>query len=295
MSLTSILSYNNKQFQEFRTLLDDLFPTPKYIDVGSIKVEPLTKNYALIGIAFDYLLRFSLMKKYKGLVHSSKWVSEDALRYYQGGGFITSDNPDDIDFDNIDLLMEKKEEENKKVKDKFEKCKTICEEFIQSQVSISDELLEASLFLGRLDLIARAPFKNELNFEVEKKEDLNDLRLLLQNCNLELFSPKDKIILNPTFGKGSKLVGGADADLIIDNTLIDIKTTKEQKLTRPFFNQLIGYYLIYLIGGVDNHENTKIENVGIYFSRFNSLWTIPIKKIGSNEDFNKAVTKLKSK
>jgi hypothetical protein len=295
MSLSSILSYNNKQYQEFRTLLEDLFPTPKFVSETTIKVEPRTKNYALIGIAFDYLLRFSLGKKYKSLVHSSTWVSEQVMNYFQEGSFITSGNPDNIDFDNIDSLMKKKDEENKRVRDKFEKCKKICEEFIYTQIGISDALLEASLFLSRLDLIVRVPLKNELNFEVENEEDLNDLRLLLKNCNLDQFKPKEKIILNPTFGKGSKLVGGADADLIIDNTLIDIKTTKEQKITRPIFNQLLGYYLIYLIGGIDNHDNVRVENLGLYFSRYDVLWTIPVKGIGSNDEFNKAVNKLKSK
>jgi hypothetical protein len=142
MSLTSILSYNNKQYQEFRALLEDLFPTPKFIGETTIKVEPRTKNYALIGIAFDYLLRFSLGKKYKSLVHSSTWVSEEAMNYFQEGSFITSGNPDNIDFDNIDSLIKKKDEVNKRVRDKFEKCKKFCEEFINTPIGISDALLD---------------------------------------------------------------------------------------------------------------------------------------------------------
>lgn len=295
MSLTSILNYSNKQYQEFRTLLEELFPTPKFDCKDSIKVEPRTKNFALIGIAFDYLLRFSLTKKYKDLVHSRTWVSEDALKYFEKGSFVTFGNPDDIDFDNIDSLKIKKDKENEIVTDRFKKSRGIYEEYINTPIGITDSLLETSLFLSRLDLIARAPFKNELSFENENKEDLNDLRLLLQNCNLELFHPKEKIILNPTFGKGSSLVGGADADLIIDNTLVDIKTTKELKITRPIFNQLICYYLLYLIGGIDGHINTKIDILGLYFSRFDTLWKIPIKNIGSPDKFNKAINKLKSK
>jgi hypothetical protein len=295
MSLTSILSYNNKQFIDFRALLEELFPTPKFVGEGSIKVEPQTKNYGLIGIAFDYLLRFSLEKKYKSLVHARPWVAENALQFFIEGGFTHFGNPDDIDFDNIDTLMEGKNKVNKRINSKFENCKTIYKEFINNQIDINDDLLEVSLFLSRLDLIARDPFKNELRFDPENAQDLSDLRQLLQNCNLDLFCPKEKIILNPTFGKGSQLVGGADADLIVDSTLIDIKTTKEQKITRPIFNQLIGYYLLYLIGGIDNHIDSKIEKIGLHFSRYNYLWTLPIKKIGSEDDFNKAVIKLKSK
>lgn len=63
MSVTSILNYSNKQFKDFRTLLEELFPIPKFESGANIKVEPVTKNYGLIGTAFDYLLRFSLEKK----------------------------------------------------------------------------------------------------------------------------------------------------------------------------------------------------------------------------------------
>jgi hypothetical protein len=36
--------------------------------------------------------------------------------------------------------------------------------------------------------------------------------------------------LNPDFGFASKLVGGADADIVLDSTLIDIKTVKAATL-----------------------------------------------------------------
>lgn len=298
MSLTSILSYSNKRFTDFRTLLEELFPTPKFHGVKSIKVEPQTKNYGLVGTAFDYLLRFSLKRKYKNLVHHSTWIAEQVLIYFKEGVFMPFGNPDDIDFDNIDTIEKKSERniESKKVRNKFEKCKSIYNEFINSQIDINDNLLEACFFLSRLDFIRRIPsnYNYKISLEPENVKDLSDLRQLINQCNLDQFCPKEKIILNPTFGEGSKLVGGADADLIIDNLLIDVKTTIEQKLTRPIFNQLISYYLLFLIGGIDNHKDSIINKLGIYFSRYDYLWTLPIKEIGSDEDFNKAVIKLKS-
>jgi hypothetical protein len=90
------------------------------------------------------------------------------------------------------------------------------------------------------------------------------------------------------------LVGGADADLVIDSTLIDVKTTIELKLTRQYYNQLICYYMLYLIGGMDNHSDLKLDRLGIYFSRYDYLWTFPIGQVGNEQDFEKAISGLKS-
>ncbi len=111
-------------------------------------------------------------------------------------------------------------------------------------------------------------------------EDVADLRNLISIVNLDTFKAKELCVLNPTFGEASKLVGGADADLVIDNMLIDIKTTKSPKLTRDHFNQLLGYYVLLKIGGVDNVPNTPtIESIGIYYSRHAELVPIPIRNV----------------
>ena len=215
MSLTSILSYSNKQYKDFRTFLEDLFPTPKLENNDSIKVEPITKNYALIGIAFDYLLRFSLEKKFKEFTHSDTWVAEKAMSCFFDNSIITSEDPFDMDINDMEQLINKKSEESQPIITKYERCKKICQEYINTSSDIGDGLLEASLFLSRLDLIYRAgPNKTEINLDPESADDLKDLRLLLHNCSLDLFRPKEKIILNPTFGVGSIIVGGADGDLM---------------------------------------------------------------------------------
>jgi hypothetical protein len=296
MSVTSIINYTNKQYKEFRTLLEDLFPTPKFGSKDSIKVEPITKNFALIGSAFDYLLRFTLEKRFKGFVYGSPWVAETALNRFKGSSIVTNFNPIDMDIDAFMQLQEKQEELNQFVNSKFKECKKLYDDYVNSNINVSDALLEACLFFGILDLYVRTiRFDNEIITKPTSFDDIKDLRLLLENCNLDYFTPKKKIVLNPTFGEGSVLVGGADADLIIDNTLIDIKVTKDLKITRQIYNQLICYYLIYLIGGVEKHEDVRIENLGIYFARYNSLWTIPIKEVGSKEHFEEAIIRLKTK
>ena len=72
------------------------------------------------------------------------------------------------------------------------------------------------------------------------------------------------MIANPTF-TGSSDVGGADADLIIDNCLIDIKTTTNKSLDRTTAYQLVGYLLL------DYDDEYKIGQLGFYLSRIPAL------------------------
>ena len=66
--------------------------------------------------------------------------------------------------------------------------------------------------------------------------------------------------LNPTF-VGSGDVGGADAGLIVNGCLIDIKTTIGQKIDAKHLRQLVGYVLL------DYDDVRHIESVGIYMAR----------------------------
>jgi hypothetical protein len=93
----------------------------------------------------------------------------------------------------------------------------------------------------------------------------------------EYFKSRKICILNPTFGKASRLVGGADCDLVIDDAIIDIKTTKKLDLTRNYFDQLIGYYILYTIGNIDGMPtDCKVKRLGIYFSRYAYLLFIDV-------------------
>ena len=86
-----------------------------------------------------------------------------------------------------------------------------------------------------------------------------------------------------------KLAVEIDADLIIDDTLIDIKTTKNLKFERDHYDQLIGYYILNKIGGINGVNNHKIQNIAIYFSRHGVLHSFPISPIEKNPKFDSMV------
>jgi len=96
-------------------------------------------------------------------------------------------------------------------------------------------------------------------------------------------------ILNPTF-EGSPHVGGADADLILANTLIDIKTKKGPNTAAYDLYQLLGYVLL------DYTDRYRIDSVGFYFARQGiwHTWDLPqyIMELGNMRSYNLA--KLRS-
>ena len=81
-------------------------------------------------------------------------------------------------------------------------------------------------------------------------------------------------VLNPKF-EGSKDVGGADGDIILNGCLIDIKTVtslKAEKLTQWLYQQ-VGYWLL------DYSDAYEIAELGFYFSRHGRRVTWPVKEM----------------
>jgi hypothetical protein len=76
-------------------------------------------------------------------------------------------------------------------------------------------------------------------------------------------------ILNPTFA-GSRDVGGADADLIVEGCLIEIKTSKMPKIDLNFLRQLAGYLLL------DYEDEHAIQSVGVYMARQGLFFEWPV-------------------
>lgn len=79
-------------------------------------------------------------------------------------------------------------------------------------------------------------------------------------------------ILNPKFD-GSRDVGGADADFVLDGCLVDIKATINPKLTTKMLHQLLGYALL------DYADRYRIREVAIYFARQRKLVRWPLEDL----------------
>ena len=81
-----------------------------------------------------------------------------------------------------------------------------------------------------------------------------------------------RIVLNPTFS-GTPDVGGADADLILDDCLLEIKSTVKASIAKLHLYQLLGYML------VDYDNWYELERAGFYMARQRQLFIWPISDL----------------
>ncbi len=99
-------------------------------------------------------------------------------------------------------------------------------------------------------------------------EDLAQLAQLFLDAFGDRFARP--AVLNPVFAQ-SRAVGGADADLISDGTLLEIKTTINPRIDGAWIRQLLGYLLL------DTAGEFEVTSLGLYLARQGRLlvWPLP--------------------
>ena len=269
MSLRTFL--NSK---DVRARFAEEFPKPKFGLKKEILAPPVTKHYKLVGTAFDYLMRFYI-KRLNLEATAKEWVAESSVELMRKKRRALNSQRDLIPIDD-NLLV--------KADKMLSQAKIAYSDYIKSR-EMNDEIIKCTFLLAQLDTYFRAAIVYE-DFSTIDEGDVIDLRRLVSVVNPDAFKAKELCLLNPTFGEASQLVGGADADLVIDNVLIDIKTTTQLEFKRDHFNELIGYYALYKLGGIpDAPIEPKIENLGIYYSRYGELYTFPVVSVIQASNF----------
>lgn len=251
MSLTKFL-----QEKDVRDRFNQAFPKPTFPKNQPLIAPPRTKNYGLIGTAFDYLLRFQI-KAINPHAIERGWVAQNTLRFFKNNGMTRL-------YEQAYLFITEAKEHYT--------------DFLKTQ-QMTDKLIVSALRLAKLDAIYRSK-KIDPDLDQIDDEDIADLKALFAIVNPKHFTSSGTILLNPTFGMGSDVVSGADADLIIDDTLIEIKTVKDFSLERRDFNQLIGYYVLSKIDAIDDAPTgLEIKRLGIYFSRYAYLFVFNVSDV----------------
>lgn len=256
MSLTSFLDQ-----PDVKARFRQEFPKPSFGLRKELLAPSLTDHYSQVGTAFDYLLRFYLSYLNPMTITKGHWVAELAIVHLL-------DNP---------ALRARAEEIIAQAKTRVA--------VFQQNGQFTDELLESALRLASLDSIFRARRGFEQIGQADAR-DVEDLRNLIGLVDPAVFKAKYLCLVNPTFGQASRLVGGADADLVIDETLIEIKTVKKLELKRETFDQLIGYYILHELGGVaELQPKPAIRNIAVYFSRHGYLHRMDLEALIDRSTF----------
>jgi hypothetical protein len=84
--------------------------------------------------------------------------------------------------------------------------------------------------------------------------------------------------------------------MVIDDVMIEIKTMGDFELERGHFNQLIGYYILSRIGGIEGLPKThSIKRLGIYFSRHGYLWMFKVSDVINEKQLSKFISWFKKR
>lgn len=226
----------------------------------------LTKNPSFVGTAFDYLARISLASRLPpGVqIHSRPWVAETCINALEW----------------------------RCTKAKARKWRKLIlgakEEIGAKLVSDSNHAIELVQFLAHTDYLLRYPDGFDPDFKPipEVTTELTALLKVLEAA--KGFEAREVCFLNPVFA-ASREVGGADADLILDSTLIDFKVVKNMEAAFDYVLQLAGYAVLHGRGGIaiDPPYRKPFSHVGIYFARHGQLVTWKMSDIFQHAGFDK--------
>jgi len=259
MSLTTVLTTGmwtklafkeNKFFKSYR-INKPMICTP------SSEIERWSFSY--LGTAFDYLLRMRLEYEYGDAIQGDRiWVAESAVDELSKWSEAVFNQ----------IFSVRYEEYLSQAKRVVSMARQIEQQFLRDG-KVTDALCSACFKLALLDSVIRPGKPIEIREPIP--EEISDLRALYKAVPIVDFKGQ-QVVRNPVFGEGSSFIGGADADLIVDNCLIDIKTIKLQRFSLDHFRQLVGYYFLNSV----QEDPWEIDSFAIYFSRYGHLETIPI-------------------
>jgi len=245
---------------EVRERLDAITPPYQRILGIPLLVTPDGSRHT-IGVAFDYALRFSLQKRCRaargilvaeiGAVLIEKHLSRSGKRHLQ----------------------------------------TLRQRVGRTYNGSLDDLLVDTLRLAQLDVVRRAgpAYFDEASFIEPSPVDQAQVRALLGHVPWKRFEHK-RLRLNPTFGEYSFLVGGADADVISGDRLIEVKTVANAWVEREYTRQAVGYALLERWA---SHGRTSIKRVEIYFSRHATFYGFDVEDITARSKFKQHETWLR--
>jgi hypothetical protein len=254
------------------------------------RAPPRTKNYSLVGTAFDYLFRFEVQRR-NPLANVKPWIAAAAVKLLRP---TSSEEGAAVDewsgIEDLGAVADQATRILMYAKSAHQRYLGILD---PSETQVADVASHA-LRLAKLDVIFRAGIVDPALDSVDPL-DVQDL------VGLSKIIPFDESLagclagnvwLNPTFGRFSAGIQGADADVIAETVLIDIKTTIKPD-TRPHLAQLVGYAMLAeAYRSEEAPEFPRVESVGIYFARQGALVTAPMEPARKNPDFPEAVAAL---
>ncbi len=263
-NLTSAVKDKNSPLRQY---LNRRFPNTRPLQTayreqcGALLVDGGDANAGTVGAAFDFLVRFALDADHQPLVAVQAFLDKPPL-LSAIVGVVESAHSAVAGPEDVDRLA------------RASWALALCTEVYRVGLMPGSPLLE--LLQGQQ---FNAPALLSLAPEGAMRQ-LRDLYTVAQERLLPMILPAERLHLGPTFD-GSTLCP-ADADLIHDGRLLDIKThlgpknartgARADRLDLTDLYQVLAYVLF------DRSDAYAIRSLGIYSGRYGALVTWPLSK-----------------
>lgn len=165
---------------------------------------------------------------------------------------------------------------------------------------IGDEILiDVSIVLAKMEHMKRSgvgavQISRLFDYDTENQCVKNELFKMIKsfrNVFIPLVSSDSVVVYNPHFGIGSRMVGGADADIYLDGVIYDFKTTIKNGWSSVDAIQITGYYLLDAVSKkIEDKRNDlfqyPIEKIALYKVRYEEIAYFDVKEIQENVIIN---------
>jgi len=234
-----------------------------------------SKSWAIFGTFSDYVIRKILLNLFPDRIRSNLIVASNAHRILQKSFFGIK-----VNNQKVRVLHSCS---SKEATDFYKETESYINAFGDSSITWKDSLYE----IFRLSHLDRVYRNKKLILPQISKELVLECIPFFENIEQWLqfkFKEAGEMFLNPTLGH--ELTLNADADLVIDSNLYEIKTVLyPDKYIKKDFHQLYGY--VALFEYLKKHENSltykvlecsKIDTIGFIFPLFLQEITMDISK-----------------
>lgn len=186
------------------------------------------------------------------------------------------------------------------VYERYEYATMQLQNYIDGEDNSTNNIIQHCFFLAKLDICYRkAAIPSDLSqfFTPATPDEVIEIKEMALKFGKSfiprVLRPESKIIFNPNFGFGECLIGETECDMIIDKTIIDLRTDIGTNYPRNRVTKSMVHFLLTEINrDFGNIENAfPIDNLVFYSARYGETEILSLEDI-DQYDITKAVNKF---
>jgi len=290
---------------EVRQEIDSTYPNPGEGVTGELMVPNNGYSHRLVGHAFEFLCRALLYRRCNKVLQLRSRFGRPRRQWNGENPWIGVKRYDGMKWEDHPNISSQKEweemQDNRPVwkRDRSavqwtedEKLTKVVNQYIETGMN-TDGVVRAALINAGWkpdesvqSWIDRAAFADDI------LDEMGGLFELLREAS---WTQGETMIEKPQFGNHRYVLPG-EGDFIVDDLLVDIKTTERRAFTNAFWRQLLMYYVLADVQRVMYNERDgderrmpsveypEINRVGIYFARYGELQTVEMDSVIDDQD-----------